>query len=275
MNASLPTTTRNWLNNAKQTLLRSDIATADLDALVLLEDCLKTPRANILAHPEQELTSDQLTTLNAQLSRRKDHEPLAYIREKTEFYGRQFIVNRYTLEPRPETETMIELLKKLTLSSDSIIVDIGTGSGAIAITTQLELPNTKVIATDISQKCLATTQENIKIHNLTIPLIQGNLLTPLVDQKIDVVLCNLPYVPDKYSVNKAALHEPKIALYGGKDGLDLYRELFEQVRARAQKPSFILCESLPFQHEQLNTIAQSTGYKLYNSDGFIQIFTTS
>src|SRR4051812_18952492 len=94
------------------------IGTARLDAMVLLEDCLSKDRAHLLAHPELELTAEQEKLLDAQIKRRLAHEPLAYIRGKTEFYGRDFLINKYVLEPRPESETIIDLLKKLPLKDN-------------------------------------------------------------------------------------------------------------------------------------------------------------
>ena len=100
-----------WLKTATQKLQQAGIATARLDCLVLLEDYLNTNRTQLLAHLERELTVEQIKWLSLRLVRRAKHEPLAYIRSKTEFYGREFIVNKHVLEPRPESETMIDLLK--------------------------------------------------------------------------------------------------------------------------------------------------------------------
>src|SRR5690242_3209065 len=102
-------------------------STARLDVLVIMEDVLKNDRSYLLAHQEQEVTSQQLSALNMQLRRRSKHEPLAYIRQKTEFYGREFYIDHRVLEPRPESETMMDLLKDLAKTSGKLtIVDIGT-----------------------------------------------------------------------------------------------------------------------------------------------------
>lgn len=272
MNANSIATTHNWLLGAKETLRNAGIATAELDALVLLEDCLQVPRANLLAHPETMLTKVQLSTLNAQIKRRAAHEPLAYIRRKTEFYGREFIVNQYTLEPRPETEMMIELLKKQTPENSVVIADIGTGSGALGITAQLELPSTTVLACDISQECLEVARKNDHAHDTKITFYRGDLLDAFEEQQIDVLLCNLPYVPDDFKVNKAASHEPKIALFGGQDGLDYYRTLFLQIDSQKHKPALVFTESLPSQHKDLVALAKNSGYTLKAGEDFIQVF---
>lgn len=266
MNAN-SSTTSNWLSFAEQKL--KDIPTARLDALVLLEDALQKDRSYILAHREQELDADLLRKLNQRIERRAKHEPLAYIRGKSEFYGREFLVSSDTLEPRPETETMIEQLKKLGVKT---VCDVGTGSGCLAITAKLEMPTTKVLAIEINDEALKIAKQNAAKLHAEVEFFNGNLLEPIKNKEIDVLLCNLPYVPDSHTINEAAMHEPKIAIFGGADGLDLYRQLFLQIEKRTQKPKYILTESLPFQHHGLASIARNYGYVLQKTDDFIQVF---
>lgn len=261
----------NWLEAAEQALVKHDVMTARLDCLVLLEDALGKDRAHLLAHPDTKLTQPQQELLNNQVARRAKHEPLAYIRGKTEFYGREFMVNAHTLEPRPETETMIDLLKKLDIKQP-VICDVGTGSGAIAITAALELSEASVYACDISDECLHTAARNNEALRANVTLYKSNLLeSPRADY--DVLLCNLPYVPDSFTINSAAMFEPRLAIFGGTDGLDLYREMFAQIDQLTTKPQYILTESLPFQHEELALIAKLHGYKLQQTEDFIQTFT--
>jgi len=261
-----------WLEKATIELEVVGIGTARLDCLVLLEDIAQKDRAFLLAHPELEITAKQLSSLSAQLERRKQHEPLAFIRGKTEFYGREFVLNKDVLEPRPESETMIDLLKGLKLPANSKIADVGSGSGAIGITVKLELPNSKVTMYEIDKNAIVISNKNAKLHNVAIETVESNLLSQ-VPSVPDVILANLPYVPDSYQINEAALMEPRVAIFGGPDGLDLYRKLFQQLKDRAWKPSFILTESLPFQHNDLSAIAQAHGYKQTNENDFIQLFT--
>lgn len=262
-----------WLAMAALKLTEAGIATSRLDCLVLLEDETGKDRGWLLAHPEYELTETQIKILDGQVKRRANHEPLAYIRGKTEFYGREFVVNKHVLEPRPESETMIELLKKLELPKLAIIIDIGTGSGAIGITAKFEIPDSEVTLIDIDKNCLAVADENIIKHGVEVNVLRSDLLKDYRGD-VDVLLCNLPYVPEEWHINEAAMHEPKLAIFGGKDGLDVYRKLFTQIKARTQKPKFILTESLPPQHEALSIIATVSGFKPLESDDFIQVFTT-
>jgi release factor glutamine methyltransferase len=300
-----------WLDSAVKLLTGSGVATARLDALVLLEDATHHDRSWLLAHPEFELHVEQVQALEDLLKQRANHLPLAYIRGKTEFYGRTFLLNSHVLEPRPESETMIDLLKELPLfaaNTNSIhsagkaevgpsgradnhlsiskaisaknisntaktarIGDVGTGSGALGITAKLELPDTEVDLLEIDEQAIEVAKRNVDLFTLSVRVIQSDLLAQSA-QNYDVLLCNLPYVPDSYTLNTAALHEPKIAIFGGPDGLDLYRKLFAQIKIVDQKPLYILTEALPPQHEALAVIAHEHGYQQQKQDDFIQVF---
>jgi len=265
----------NWLKKSTILLKNNNITTARLDCIVLLGDVTSKNRAWLLAHPEYEISEDKLKILETQILRRSKHEPLAYIRGRSEFYGREFQINNHTLEPRPETETMIELLKSLPDSFETII-DIGTGSGAIAITSKFLYPNTNVIGTDIDKNCTQTAKLNARQNNVSIEFYTGNLLTPIISNVHNfnkwIILSNLPYVPESHTINKAAMFEPKTAIFGGKDGLDYYKGMFEQIDELTNRPFYVLTESLPFQHDVLEEIAKQSGYSLYKKEDFIQTF---
>ena len=265
-------TVQEWLKLAEQKLSGAGVATARLDSLVLLEDVTGIDRALILANPETELTSSQQAKLTNLLNRRQNHEPLAYIRGHSEFYGREFLVTPAVLVPRPESEAIIDLLKTLpSLPVSPKIADIGTGSGALGITAFLELKNASVELLEIDPKALAVAKTNVDKFTISVSTILSDLLTNS-QQENDVLLCNLPYVPDGYPINTAAGHEPKLALFAGSDGLDLYRKLFEQLKNRSMRPLYLLCESLPEQHQALSSIAAANNYHLKQTDGFIQVF---
>ncbi|HSX46477.1 MAG TPA: peptide chain release factor N(5)-glutamine methyltransferase [Patescibacteria group bacterium] len=263
-----------WLREKEGVLSAAGIATARLDCLVLLEDVLRTDRTQLLAHDDQELGSEQIAKLDSLIKRRANHEPLAYIRGKTEFYGRVFAITPATLEPRPETETMVEMLKAKVIKrlSFSSVVDVGTGSGAIAVTVKLEHPELTVSATEINPEALKVAKANAKKLEADIAFYQGNLLEPVPHLDEYIILANLPYVPDSHTINQAAMQEPKVAIFGGSDGLELYRELFGQISELKSGPVVILTESLPFQHHGLATIARHYGYIQEASEDFIQLF---
>lgn len=261
-----------WLASGRKKLERAGIGTARLDALVLLEDVTRRDRAWLLAHYEHELSPDELAKLTKLLNRRVAHEPLAYVRTKSEFYGREFMITPAVLEPRPESETMIDLLKKLpNLPKMPKIADVGAGSGALGITAALELPRAQVELLEIDPKAIKIAQKNVDKYTADVLVIRSDLLSGS-RQDNNVLLCNLPYVPDSHKVNQAAMWEPRIAIFGGPDGLDVYRELFGQVRNSPKRPLFILTESLPPQHAALADIAADVGYDLTKTDDFIQVF---
>ncbi len=271
-----------WLRSAQSDLKDAGIATARLDSVLLAEYVTKKDRAWLLANQGTILTTSELRRLNNLLRRRQDHIPLAYLLGKIEFYGREFILNYSVLVPRPETETMIDLLKEVarkTTSGDQLsktrqilrIGDIGTGCGAIGITAAMEVPNSQVTLSDIDTKALKLAKINVDKFTLNISIIKSDLLNS-VKGAFDILLCNLPYVPDNFSINLAATREPKHAIFGGPDGLDLYRRLFSQLARRPNKVLYILTEALPPQHNELAKIANQNGYKLELSDDFIQVF---
>ncbi len=264
-----------WLSLATKQLESAGIGTARLDAIILLEDTLGVDRVKLLANPTTKISADNITKLTNLLNRRAEHEPLAFIRGFTEFYGRKFIINQNVLEPRPESETMIDLLKDLVGSSKlpgtAKIGDVGTGSGALGITAKLELPDCTVELIDIDELALDVAKSNVDLLTPNVSVIKSDLLddTTLV---YDVLLCNLPYVPDDYQINSAAGYEPKLAIFGGTDGLDLYRKLYNQIDHLIYKPLYILTESLPPQHIELASIAFKHGYTVSTESDFIQVF---
>ena len=274
-------TVQTFLADAAAQLTAAGIATARLDCLVLLEDELAVNRASLLAHPEREIQSTQLAALNEKIERRAEHTPLAYLRGKAEFYGRELLVDERVLVPRPESEKMIDLLKLLHFGVPPpfiplYIADVGTGSGCLGITAALEYPDTWVNFFDIDQGALVVAFKNAQKYELRHAYFyKGNLLASpprTLSRGYDVVLANLPYVSDGYTINEAAKHEPKIALFGGKDGLDFYRTLWQQLAAHEPKARFVITESFPFQHKQNAQLAKAAGYFLQATDGFAQSF---
>lgn len=272
--ATLPI--KDWLHSATKQLESAAVGSARLDVLVLLEDELHKDRAWLLAHPDFALNRSQVKDLNTKITQRSNHIPLAYIRGKAAFYGREFFVSNSVLQPRPESETIIEILLKLPAihSKPYAIADVGTGSGALGITAALELPGCSVVLLEIDASACKVAQKNVVNYSLSLPVLKSDLLEA-APQAYDILLCNLPYVPDDFHINTAAGHEPRLAIFGGNDGLDLYRRLFDQLQKIPKKPLYILCESLPFQHSELAHIAEAKGYKLQETNDFVQLFTNN
>ncbi len=271
-------TTGHALAWAQHQLETAGIGTAHLDSLVLLEDLSGVDRARLLTEPETIIEQSVIIRYKTAIHKRCQHLPLAYIRRKTEFYGREFTIDKRVLEPRPESETMIDELKDIlsTETPDANVLDIGTGSGALIITAKLECPSINAYASDISQKCLEVASLNAARLACSIRLCKGDLLAAFKSEQITkttIAIANLPYVPDKWQINQAAMHEPRTAIFGGQDGLDIYRRLLMQL----QQPDYenikwLLTESMPPQHPTLEYIAIHKGFRLFRTNDFIQIF---
>ncbi|HEY5805914.1 MAG TPA: HemK/PrmC family methyltransferase [Candidatus Saccharimonadales bacterium] len=266
-------TVQEFLKEATRILREAEISSARLDCIILLEDALGLERAAILARPETEVTQPQLSKLNKEIAQRTKHVPLAYIRGEAPFYGRDFIVNAKVLVPRPETEIMIEMLKKLPLPASPSVADIGTGSGCIGITAALELPGAQAELYDIDAEALEVAAENVRTLKANAKIQESDLLE--AKPTTDVILANLPYVPERYEINRAAGHEPKHAIFAGEDGLKLYRKFWGQVATLPQKPQFVLTESLPPQHNDLSLLAKHSGYTLVTIQNLIQVFRSA
>ncbi len=245
---------------------------------ILKAHILKLDRSWIITHPEHELSATEQKKYDALLHRFQNSEPLPYILGYKEFYGRKFTVNKHTLIPRPESELIIDIVKNISKKmKHPLIIDVGTGSGCLAITTSLEIPHANVVATDISEKAIEIAKENATRLQTNLHFYSGNLLEPintlpskstesLVSQKDIIVMANLPYIPtDEWKTLEPHVkkHEPQTALDGGRDGLDFYRELFTQI---PNKKFHILCEIMPDQGEAFSNIIPSDTHMTIHKD---------
>lgn len=195
-------------------------------------------------------------------------EPVQYIMGYEEFYGRTFSVNREVLIPRPETEELVynalERIKKLFGDKHDLkLVDIGTGSGAIAVTMKLERPTLHVTATDIAKESLLVAERNAKNLGAEITFVEGDLLRPFIEraETFDIIISNPPYIPagDKVTMSEVVTeHEPHRALFAGEDGLVIYRRLMEQLPLVLGNPALIGFEIGAGQSEAVSGLLQKT-----------------
>ena len=264
-------TIEDWLMDATKKLADNNVASARLDALLLLEHVLITPRATLLSHPETDLPATTLVKLSQVLDQRLGGVPIAYIQNKKEFYGREFIVNEHVLIPRPETEGIVELAKALPCSKPRIL-DLGTGSGCIAVTLALEIPHSTVFAADISDESLHIAKLNAKSLGAQVTFKSSDLLAAFKTKRFDIICANLPYVPANVVTSTEITKEPKLALFSGKDGLQHYQKFFAEVSNLADKPTYIITESLEPQHDALKKLATLAGYQLTKTDVLVQLF---
>lgn len=257
-------------------LTSNGIKTARLDALVLLEDKSGLDRINLLAQPELTISKSTLANYRRDIAARSKHIPLAYIRGKSEFYGLDFIISPEVLVPRPESETMIEELKVLVHKDKIGVIDIGTGSGALIISAKINCPFIEAYACDISPPCIELAKLNAAKYHLDIKFYDSDLtanIAPVFNQHKTIVLANLPYVPAQININQAAMHEPALAIFGGIDGLDLYRRLFAELSQLNRPPLYVLCEAMPDQQQPLALLALDNAYQLIKTNDFIQVFS--
>jgi len=210
---------------------KSEFPAIELNAIVSL--ILDKPVSYIVAHPEITLTTDQLRLLEDAVDRLLAGEPLAYITGRQAFFGLDFHVDPCVLIPRPETELLVEhaISWLKTHPESKNIVDIGTGSGVIAITLAHHFPHLEITAIDISPDALEVARINAAFYNVNqqIEFIQGNLLEGIT-YRFDLILANLPYIPTGTLVNlDVSRFEPRCALDGGADGLELIKKLIDQI----------------------------------------------
>lgn len=216
------------------------------DARLLLQHTLNRPHSYLLAHADNLLTPAQETMYRQLVERAMRHEPIPYILGYAPFYGLEFVVNSAVLIPRPETEQLVETVVQWAKPKGAVkVVDIGTGSGCIAVTLARLLPQASIGAVDISGEALVVAQQNGRIHAPgRIQFHQGSLLLPL-NAPVDAIVANLPYVTDSEWTqldDGIKLYEPATALQGGPDGLDVIRELLTQATTRLKPGGAIFLE---------------------------------
>ena len=274
---------------AEELLMGSD--SARLDAEILLSYITKRPITSLIAHDEEEVGFIASLRYKLLILKRKKGIPIAYITGNKEFFSLDLKVTPSVLVPRPDTEILVEavidfinqlritsdeLQNQLQITSDElrvksqtsnsklIILDVGTGSGCIPIAICKEVPGITAVATDVSSKALKVARYNIAKHKLKsrIELVKSNLLSSISTDKFKdselIVTANLPYIPTDFTIYKETKFEPSIALYGGKDGVDIYLDLLKQLEPL--KPKAIFLELFEFQIAHLENHME--GYEM-------------
>jgi release factor glutamine methyltransferase len=224
----------------QEALLEAGKKVPQLDAEVLLAYVLGKSKEHLFIHSKDTLSPTQLENFNRLLAARIQGEPIAYLIGIREFFGLDFYVDENVLIPRPETELLVEEVLKLKPES---ILDVGTGSGCVAIAVKQNLLNCRVVACDNSPAALQTARRNAKHYQAEIEFLESDLLEN-ISGDFEVIVANLPYIPvDSSEVQESVKkYEPHAALFAGEDGLDLIRKLLTQVAQLKQKPKFLLLE---------------------------------
>lgn len=244
-----PWTVRRLAEWATQDFRARGIETPRLDAEVLLSDVLQLTRTQLFLDADRELSEAELGKLRGLIKRRRGHEPLAYLRGRREFYGHDFLVDKRVLVPRPDTETLVDVALRRTAERPlgTRVLDLCTGSGAIAISFAKERRTARVLGTDISNDALAVARENAqKLGAYNVGFIYADLFDGVaavlsrakMPARFELITSNPPYIPSAEIATLMAdvrEHEPHLALDGGDDGLDLVRRIVQDA------PNWLVC----------------------------------
>jgi release factor glutamine methyltransferase len=225
---------------------------------VLLSYVLDVSRTVLLTHPERLLPPNQLSNYRTLILRRASGYPLPYLTGRVEFYGLEFEVTPEVLIPRPDTETLVELALA---RRPATVVDVGTGSGCIAVSLAVHLPKTTICAIEISPAALAIARRNVERHDVArrVRLMRGDVLNPR-PSPVDLIVSNPPYVSaSEYAALPASVrnHEPSLALDGGSDGLEIIQQLLVQAPAVLNPGGGMLIEIGAGQGEAASYLART------------------
>lgn len=233
------------------------------EAEILLRGVLGCSRVRLITHPEEAVDSRKARWAQACFARRRSGEPIAYITGWREFYGMALRVTPDVLIPRPETEQLVELgLERLPLAAPARILELGTGSGAIAVVLGSLRPESRITATDISEKALELARRNARERAVAIDFVQSDWFESIDAGPFDLVVSNPPYVADADPhLGRGDLRfEPSVALAGGADGLACIREIAEGARQRLRPGGSLLLEHGYDQGEACVALLRGLGY---------------
>jgi release factor glutamine methyltransferase len=234
---------------------------------LLLGHVLQKTHAFMAAHPEVELAATQQTHFEALVKRREAGEPIAYLLGEKEFYGRMFSVSPAVLIPRPETEILVDWVREKFSAQSAIgILDLGSGSGALAITLAAEYPQAKVAAVDISPEALDVARSNaqrlLNVHD-QVKFLQGSWFAPLVPSQFDLIVSNPPYVAshDPHLAQGDVRFEPQGALVGGQDGMQDLIQIIGGASAYLKPGGWLLVEHGYDQQEAVAQLFRGAGFQ--------------
>ena len=233
-----------------------------LDAEILLSRTIDMPRSYLFAHPEDVLDELTLSRFEEVLARRESGAPMAYITGVREFWSREFVVNSATLVPRPETELLVNLaLCEIPRDAEWEILDLGTGSGAVAVSIACERPLCQVTAVDASGEALAIARENVRaLAPGNVSCVHGNWTEPVSGRVFNVIVSNPPYVRADDEALERLGHEPRMALVAGADGLDAIRVLAADCGELLVDGGLLLIEHGADQADEVARLLEDSGW---------------
>jgi len=253
------------INNGSKKLKNKKIYSHKLDSEILLSRVLNKTREELLISLNQKIEPQKINDFYKLVDRRSLKEPIAYILEKKEFWSKNFLVNKNTLIPRPETELMVEKIVKIFKTKNIFILDIGTGTGCILLSILSELKNSKGIGIDISSKAIKIANENSKKHKLTQRTkFYRRSLSEIYQNKFDLIVSNPPYIMRKDIKNlneDIKKFEPKLALDGGNDGLDVIKKVIYKSKNILKTKGMLALEIGNEQFKKVSKILRSNKFK--------------
>lgn len=233
------------------------------DAELMLADALGVDRVRLVIDFDKPLGKDELALFRTKIARRAAGEPLAYVLGRREFYGRRFQVDPRVLVPRPETEELVELaLAALPKDRPGTLLDLCAGSGCVGLSIAAERPLVQVTLVELEPGALEVTKANAAALGLsTVEALQGDLFAPLGDRRFDVIVSNPPYVKrgELPSLQREVQKEPKLALDGGEDGLDVLRRLVAKVPSHLSEGGLFACEIGEEQGPAVRALCEQAG----------------
>ena len=232
------------------------------EARLLLAAAAGLPEATVVAFPERELAAESAARFADFSARRRQGEPVAYILGRKEFYGIELVVTPAVLIPRPETELLVDLALQRPFSS---LLDLGTGSGAIALAIKKHRPQARVVATDTSAAALEVARDNARRLGLEVQFLQGRWLQPVAGERFDVILANPPYIAEGDIHLPSLAHEPRVAVVSGADGLDSMREIAQAAPAHLAPGGWLLVEHGMGQDALVRSILLAAGLEEVDS----------
>jgi release factor glutamine methyltransferase len=258
------------LKSGKQQLSEAGISSDRLDAELLVGHVLGKPREWVLAHDDEAIENNSEEAFFALIKRRANHEPLVHLTGTREFYGLDLEITPDVLTPRVETEQMVEWATKYA-PQDSKLIDMGTGSGALAITIKANRPDLDVWASDVTTESLAVAKRNVTKHKLSIKVVQSDLWADVLDV-FQTIVTNLPYLKTDADLMPEVQREPDVALFGGDDGLDIYRRFLADLPQHLEASGYLFTECDPWQQDDLIAEAAQAGLDLVERGYFIMGF---